>query len=391
MSNKGVTAIDGHTVFTPTERFSPGRLIVRNGVIEEAGQQDRIALPPAAKRVDATKFMVTPGFIDPHIHGCGGVDVMDGTYETLNAISRIVARHGTTSFLPTTVSSPIDVLSSTVEKIGALLSRTFEGAQPLGIHLEGPFINAAKRGTHRASNVAPPDPELLRKWIALSRGTIRLITIAPELNGSDQVTTSALEAGVTVAMGHSNASFEQASQAAARGACYAVHTFNAMRDFTHRDPGIVGAVLSNDDIFAEIIADGIHVHPSVVRIFAHAKGKARVLLVTDAISATDMPDGQYALGLDQVEVKDGICRDGEGRLAGSTLSQEVALKNFVKWSSFPFEEALLGLTLNPARALRLGKKGTLAPGADADIAVIDEHFRIMKTFVAGRLVFERAG
>jgi N-acetylglucosamine-6-phosphate deacetylase len=151
----------------------------------------------------------------------------------------------------------------------------------------------------------------------------------------------------------------------------------------------VGAVLADERIFAEVIADGIHVHPSAVRILAHAKTKTRVLLVTDAISATDMPDGEYVLGPDRVKVTGGVCRDNEGRLAGSTLTQEIALRNFVKWSSFPFGDALLALTLNPALALRLERKGRLVPGADADIAIIDEQFRIMKTFVEGKLVFDR--
>jgi N-acetylglucosamine-6-phosphate deacetylase len=190
-------------------------------------------------------------------------------------------------------------------------------------------------------------------------------------------------------MGHSDASFEEARRAVLSGVGYAVHTFNAMRGFTHRDPGIIGAVLSDDRVFAEIIADGIHVDPSVIRIFARSKGKARVLLVTDAISATDMPDGRYRLGTGMLRVIDGVCRDSEGRLAGSTLTQEVALKNFVEWTSEALEDAILSLTLNPARALGLNKKGMLAPGTDADIVMIDENFRVMKTFVEGKLVFDR--
>lgn len=332
---------------------------------------------------------MTPGFIDPHIHGSGGVDVMDGTYESLNAISLRIARHGTTSFLPTTVSAPIGVLDNAIQNIGAVLSRTFAGARPLGIHLEGPFISSTRRGAHKESNLATPDAKLFEKWISLSGETVRLITIAPELDGIDAILESASNAGVTVAMGHSNASFEEASDAASRGVCYAVHTFNAMREFKHRDPGIIGAVLADDRVFAEIIADGIHVNPSVIRIFARAKGKARFLLVTDAISASDMPDGRYILGTDLVDVVHGVCRDSEGRLAGSTLSQEVALKNFVGWTAFAFEDALLGLTSNPARALKLERKGVLAPGNDADIAILDDDFRVMKTFVEGRLVFDR--
>jgi N-acetylglucosamine-6-phosphate deacetylase len=314
---------------------------------------------------------------------------MEGSYASLNAVSHIIARHGTTSFLPTTVSSPPETLGAAVGRIGGLMGRTFDGAQPLGIHLEGPFISTSMRGTHRLSNIAAPDAHLFREWVRISHNNIRLITVAPELEGIPSVIDAAKEAGVAVAMGHSNATLEETSAAASLGVCYAVHTFNAMRAFTHRDPGILGGVLSDDRIFAEIIADGIHVSPSAIRLFARAKGRSRILLVTDAISATDMPDGRYTLGSETVDVVHGICRDNEGRLAGSTLSQEIALKNFVEWSSLPFDEALYGLTLNPARALGLDRKGVLEPGADADVAVLDDHCRVMKTLVQGRLVFER--
>jgi N-acetylglucosamine-6-phosphate deacetylase len=387
VSDHNLVAIDAGALFTPTRKLSPARLILEGGSIAEVGSPESVRLPAGAERVDASRFIVAPGFIDPHIHGCGGVDVMDGMPDSLNAVSRLIARHGTTAFLPTTVSSQPELLTKAVAQIGASLSGSFDGARPLGIHLEGPFISPAKRGTHKAANVVPPNADLFRKWIRASNNSIRLLTVAPELDGIDSVLRVANDAGITVAMGHSNATFDEASAAANRGVCYAVHTFNAMRGFSHRDPGIVGTVLSDDRIFAEIIADGIHVDPPVVRLFARAKGKARVLLVTDATSATDMPDGRYVLGTDTVEVLNGTCRDPEGRLAGSTLTQDRAFKNFVEWTDFPFEDALLGLTLNPARALKLEKKGLIEPGADADIAILDHGFRVTKTFVGGRLVW----
>jgi N-acetylglucosamine-6-phosphate deacetylase len=355
--------------------------------VAEAGPADQVRIPTDAETIDASDLIVTPGFIDPHIHGCGGVDVMDATFDSLNAVSLIVARHGTTAFLPTTVSSPPKTLNDVVEKLGGVLAKTFEGATPVGIHLEGPFINPAKRGTHKAANVSAPDPALLDQWIRLSANRIRLITVAPELDGIEGVLTLALASGITTGMGHSNATLEQAHDAARRGVRYAVHTFNAMRELTHRDPGIVGEVLSNDGIVAEIIADGVHVDPAIVRLFARLKQKTSVLLATDAISATDMPDGSYVLGTDTVNVVNGVCRDADGRLAGSTLSQEIALRNFVEWSGWTLEDALLGLTLNPATALKLENKGTLEPGADADIAVLDRNFRVVKTFVGGKLVW----
>jgi N-acetylglucosamine-6-phosphate deacetylase len=389
VSKNGLLAIDAGAVLTPLKEFAPGRLIIDGPSIADVGTPDRIEIPSGAARLDVSGMFVTPGFIEPHIHGGGGVDLMDGSYESLNVVSRILPRHGTTSFLATTVSSPSGVLTAAIERIGTHMSGPFDGAQPLGIHLEGPFISPAKRGTHKAASVSAPDAALFRKWVDAANKSVRLVTLAPELPGAHELLPIAKESGIFVAMGHSNATFQEAYSAVEEGVCYAVHTFNAMRAFSHRDPGIVGEILADDRVFAEIIADGIHVDRSVIRLFARAKGRTRVLVVTDAISAMDMPDGRYMLGSDAVDVIGGVCRDSEGHLAGSTLTQEVALRNFVEWTGWSCQDALLALTLNPARALNLDRKGVLEPGADADVVVMDRAFRVMKTFVKGRLVFDR--
>ena len=379
--------IDAGAILTPLERFSPGRVVIREGVIQAAGLPSDTPVRHEADRVDAADLTVVPGFIDPHVHGCGGVDVMDATLDSLNTISRGLARHGTTCFLPTTVSSPPDVLGSVLENLGVALDATLDGARAVGVHLEGPFISAKKRGTHRADNVQAPNPLLFAEWNRRAKGVLKLITMAPELERSEAVARLARDAGLVVAIGHSDATYAEARSAIDAGASYAVHTFNAMREFTHRDSGVVGAVLDDDRVFAEIIADGVHVSPEVIRIFARAKRPDRVVLVTDCTSATDMPDGEYMLGKDAVRVAGGVCRDAEGRLAGSTLRQDVALKNFMEWTGVRLEDALLGLTLNPARALKLSAYGSIGAGTRADITMLDSGLRVRKTLVDGKLVF----
>ncbi len=386
--NKEVFTIQAGAVFTPSRMFSPGRIIVEGSSIAEVGPAQSIRPPKGARNIDASHHWACPGFIDPHVHGAAGRDVMEASYDSLNAISAALARHGTTSFVATTVSSSPEVLTTTVERLGRLIGSSFEGARPLGIHLEGPFISSQKRGTHKSANIQTPNASGFRRWIDASKNSIRLMTVAPELDGIDSILTIAKETNVQIAMGHSNATFEQARYWADQGMCYAVHTFNAMREFHHRDPGITAAVLSDDRIFAEIIADGIHVDPSVVRIFARAKEPEHVLLATDAVSATGMADGRHVLGQDAVNVTGGVCRDSEGRLAGSTLTQEVALRNFIAWTGMPLQEALLGVTSNPAEALKLQNKGLLEPGADADIVILDRDYHVVQTFIAGKPVFE---
>jgi N-acetylglucosamine-6-phosphate deacetylase len=214
--------------------------------------------------------------------------------------------------------------------------------------------------------------------------------MAPELEGAAATSDLARRRSVIVAMGHSDASSAEASAAADKGTRYAVHTFNAMRPFTHRDPGIVGTVLGDDRIFAEIIADGIHVAPEAVRVFAKAKGPSRILLATDATSATGMPDGEYALGTNHVQVRGGVCRDKEGRLAGSTLTQDRALRNLLNWTGLRLSDALLSLTANPAEALSLEERGQIAPGALADLTLLDTNLEVARTYVGGALVFDRS-
>ena len=382
-------AIDVAAAYTPSERISPARIVIEGSRIAAIGPPDQVGGAPDMPRIEAGDLIATPGFIDPHIHGSSGADVMEATWDALNTVSGALASHGTTSFLPTTVSASTEVLGESIRRLGGLQEGGFVGANPIGIHLEGPFISPIRRGAHPREHIRDADAALLEEWIDMSDGAVRLLTIAPEVEGIDAVIKVAQARGVTVAMGHSDATMETALEAADLGVCYAVHTFNAMRGLHHRDPGIAGAVLADDRVRAEIIVDGVHVDPALVRVFARSKGPEQVLLVTDGTSATGMPDGGYALGAATVAVAEGVCRDSEGRLAGSTLTQDIALRNYVEWTGADLAAGLEALTTNPAAALGIEDLGRLREGSEADIVLLDRALTVIRTYVGGRTVFDK--
>jgi N-acetylglucosamine-6-phosphate deacetylase len=323
-----------------------------------------------------------PGFIDIHIHGAGGHDVMEGEAGALATVASAVARHGTTSLLATTLTASTEQTCRSLEGIARYIEKqpgrrgNSPAADFLGIHLEGPFLNPARRGAHPSDWIAPPSVEVLGRFLDAAAGCAKILTLAPEVPGALTLVEHACKSGLVVGRGHTDATFEQAREAIRRGARHAVHVFNAMRPFSHRETGVIGAVLTAPEVSAELIADGIHVDAAAIKILLAAKGFERVVLVSDATSATGMPDGQYRLGPLQVTVTGGVCRNAADRLAGSTLTLDRALRNIVGLG-VPLEHALAMLTLNPARVLGLERrKGVLAPGADADLLLLDPELRV---------------
>ena len=253
----------------------------------------------------------------------------------------------------------------------------------LGIHFEGPFLSKARRGVHPSEWIQLPSAETLGRFLKAAAGNARILTIAPEVLGAAPCIDAAREAGLVVSMGHTDATYEQARAAMARGARSATHVYNAMRPFTHRDPGIIGAVLTSPEVNAELIADGVHVEAAAMKLLLLAKGAAHVTLVSDGLSATGMPDGKYMLGGFEVIVSGGICRNAEGTLAGSTLTLDRALRNIVALG-IPLPDAVRMLTLNPASLLGIEfKKGSLRVGADADILLLDESLHLAGVWARG--------
>jgi N-acetylglucosamine-6-phosphate deacetylase len=378
------TVITAAQLFTPLECIESPVVIIEDGRILAADSRENIEAPSGGQHLDFPGMVLAPGFIDVHVHGGAGHDVMETDSSALQAIERHMAKHGVTSYLPTTVTAPEDRILRALEHLGKRISHrdyADEGARPLGIHLEGPFISHVKRGVHPPEHLVPPSPQLFEKYWQASGGTLRVMTIAPELPGALDTIRHAKKAGVHSSLGHSNATYSEANQGIDAGADHATHTFNAMRPLDHREPGILGAVLADDRLTADIIADGVHTDPSIVKLFLNAKGPERAILITDAISATGMPEGRYKLGQFEVEVKDGRC-EYQGRLAGSVLTLDRAVRNVMSFAQWKLQEAVRLATLNPAAMLGIADhKGKIAAGGDADLVVLMPKGDVVKTFV----------
>src|SRR5215472_16156082 len=299
------TAITASLLFTPTHLVEHPVLVVEDERIVAVGPRSSLPVPENARRYDFPDGILAPGFIDIHIHGGSGHDVMETDRSALVAIERGMLKHGVTSYLATTVTAPLAATLRSLEHLGksTRVRADHSGSALLGIHLEGPFISHAKRGVHPPESLLRPSPDLLRQFHDASGGTVRMLTVAPELQGSLDTISEAVRLGVQASLGHSNATFAEANAGIQAGARHATHTFNAMRPLDHREPGILGAVLSDDRLSADIIADGVHTDSSMVKLFLRAKGLERAILITDAISAAGMGDGKYKLGEFEVDVK----------------------------------------------------------------------------------------
>ena len=309
---------------------------------------------------------------------------------SLATIEHMMLRHGVTSYCPTTVTAPLEETLKSLEFLARAVERGESDdrcdpprARPLGIHLEGPFLSHARRGAHPAIHLQPVSGHLFNQMWSAAGGRVRVLTLAAELEGALPLITEASRRGVCVSIGHSDANLSQALAGIKAGARHATHTFNAMRPLDHRDPGLLGAILTNDEMTADIIADGIHVDPVVIDFFVRAKGLDGSVLITDGISATGMPDGLYRLGLFEVQVRDGHCKSN-GNLAGSVLTLDRAVLNATRFAHLSFQDSLRMATLNPARVLRIDhRKGLLRAGADADIVVFSPAGEVRQAIVGG--------
>ncbi|MBX6395223.1 MAG: N-acetylglucosamine-6-phosphate deacetylase [Alicyclobacillaceae bacterium] len=355
-------------------------LVCENGTITYVG-------PARGEVADLTveTGYIAPGYVDIHVHGAKGHDVMDGTVESLTEIARSLAAHGVTGFLATTLTADLPRLTEVLSICREFARLESPGAELLGIHLEGPWIHKRHKGAQNENSIVAPTMQDARTLWQAAGGLLKIVTLAPEQPGAKDVIAYLSAHGVRVAVGHSDASYDQVKEALECGLSHVTHCFNAMRGLHHREPGVAGAAMYHDELTTELIADGIHVHPVVMGILHRIKTTERMVLVSDGMRAVDMQDGEYDLGGLRVYVKGGKARLEDGTLAGSTLTLDRAVQNMVRMCRVPVPEAVAMASEIPARVIgRSDRKGRLAAGYDADFIVLDERLNVLRTFIRGK-------
>ncbi len=382
----GSLLLAGGRVVTPEGVLDPGWIHVTGSLIGAVGPGD--APDQMAQRLPLTDLRgrwVLPGFVDVHVHGGGGTSFTEGSADDARNAAAFHRGHGSTTMLASLVTAPLAEL----EARAAMLAGLADEGIIAGVHLEGPFLSAARCGAQDPRHMLAPDVAVFERLHAAARGHLRVITLAPELPGAAAVIRAAAGAGVTVAVGHTDATAEVTSAAVDAGATHATHLFNGMRPWHHRAPGAAGALLDRDEVTCEIVADGVHLHDMTVRLAARAAGPGRLVLVTDAMAAAGMPDGSYRLGSQWVDVAGGVARlaDGAGNpgaIAGSTATMAAVVRHAVA-AGVPVPEAAAAASTNPARVLGLGDRtGALRPGLAADLVVCDDEFRLTGVMRHGR-------
>ncbi len=376
-------AIVNGNVYTPDQALAPGTVLIEGERIAGVGSADALTVPPGAEVIDAEGMAVVPGFIDLHLHGLMGHDAMG---PALAQVIRDLPAFGVTAFLATTLTLPHDETLTALEAMADVLNKPSSGAQCVGIHLEGPFLSPTRPGMATPDWFEPLTWESFQTFQRVARGHIRLLTFAPEMGEAMACLPHLIEMGVVPAIGHSSATFEQVAQAVQLGLSHATHTFNAMSPLHHRDPGVVGAVMHFGEIVAQLIADGVHVHPAVMAILLRIKGVDRVALVSDAAPLAGLPDGEYEWKHKPVFIRDGSCRLADGTLASAHTLLDTGVRNLVELVGLPLKQALVPATRVPAGVLGLCK-GRLAPGYGADVVLLDSDMRPVLTVVRGETVF----
>jgi N-acetylglucosamine-6-phosphate deacetylase len=381
--------IKGAKIVTEQGIIEPGFVYVKDGVIisiNELSQWDHSAVGPAVVSVDANGSWLLPGFIDVHVHGGYGADFMDANPKTLDTITRFHALHGTTSMLATTMTATRDAIDRVLVEVNRYMSQPMPYTQLLGVHMEGPFISPKWAGAQDPKLMVPPQLTWLQDWHERYPQLIKQLTLAPEREGGLELIAWLRDQGIIAACGHTDATYADIQSAVREGLTHAVHTYNAMKPLHHREPGTVGAILTDERISGEVIADGHHVHPAAIRLLAMVKQPHGLLLITDAMSAAGLGDGQYELGGQAVTVQSGVARLTEGgALAGSTLTMIEALRFMVREVGVSVEDASRFASGNPARLLQLeASHGSIAQGKQADLLLVSPELELEHVWIRGK-------
>jgi len=384
------TILSSCQLVTPFETIPDGAVAWDSeGKIIFAGPENKSEYI-AGNRIDLKGMTAAPGLIDIHVHGGNGIAFGLGNLaEELKKYSKWVAHFGVTGFVITITGPDPDSILRTIRAYVPLLEEDYHGAQPLGLHLEGPFINPQKHGAFNPAWIRPPSLKEMRAYLDAGKGWIRHVSLAPELSGADEVADLLSDSGVRAALAHSNADYKTASRALRGKFTHVTHSFNAQSPLHHRQPGVVGAVLSSEKVSAELIADSVHVHPAAMRILTRCLGVERIVLITDAMPGAGLPDGTYTLLGQQAVIKNGKALLPDGTLAGSTATMDVCVRNMVGQVGVSFADALRMAAYNPAEVIGIDDSiGSLAPGKKANIAVFDKNLNVKMTFINGNLVYE---
>jgi len=373
-------------LFDVPEEAKTTSILIENGIIAQIGQ---INPPPDCNILDAQGRITAPGFVDVHIQGAGGSDVLDATPEAQKAISQTCARFGTTSFLATTVFKPEQKnqhLTVAAEHVG----RDLGGANLLGIHLEGPFISKQKKGMIQPDCICPPSIQVLDEIMDITNGRLRMMTIAPELPDSTQIIKRLIDSSVIASFGHSSATYEQTIAGFSAGISHVTHLFNAMPSLHHRAPGPLAAIFQTKHVTAQLIPDGVHIHPAVLKLAYEILGPNRTIPITDGMQALGLGDGQFIYNGIEYESKNGAARYQDGTLIGTALGQSQLLKRLTAFTGCSFETAIKTVTQQPAELLGIeDRKGSVAQGKDADLVLLDRDYSVHITIVAGKVVFSK--
>jgi len=373
------------TLLTPDAVIDDGSLVIDGDRIRAVGGPN-LPLPDGIEARDATGLVLAPGFIDLQVNGGFGLDFTDDP-STIWKVAAGLPRYGVTSFLPTIITSPLETVARAQDVLISGPPSGWSGARPLGLHLEGPFLNVAKKGAHNPAYLRPPSLHDVADW---SPASVCLVTLAPELPGAAEVIAALVARGIVVSAGHSMAGYEAAEAGFAAGARYATHLFNAMPALHHREPGLVVAALADLRVTVGLIPDGLHVHPALVKLMWQLLGRERLNLVTDAMAAMGMSPGQYLLGDYRVTVDETSARLPDGTLAGCVLSLDAILRSFRAYTGASLADTVATVTTTPARLLGIDDRlGRLRPGAAADVVLMTPDGEILETMVAGELLYQR--